>query len=426
VYCIDIISIVYPGGINLSDESPFDWQPLSLPPAVLASLREKSILCVGLIYFDRQWGPLAWIAEIRPNSRACELLKEPTRRSEIYEGLAYTGIEFQGIGDEQIVVARRERREESSTRGLEIYTDLLLFAVDETQLSAEEGENLYGLLTLVKVVMDRSEGKVEKIPETLFSALSPLSTTIKDVIEGFQVVRAPRVDLQTLNMELIGLLFVHLKQKKFIRRFWPPIIENQDSSDMELFLFRMLTRQSEPPWNFGILPQSLPWGFHICSEFNGQYLTTLYSKSFGMTMAALSKTPLSKNLLHCFNVLLSLLEELGLDHDGDSFTEVIKYVMKLQYSKLKPNKERRVLELILRSKFLIPFFQNDQIRSEVQTFSNRMALEKYPLLTTLIAELGSDSIYDLAKKIDTTLNETLAMVMYLQSRDLINLQRIRT
>jgi len=143
-------------------------------------------------------------------------------------------------------------------------------------------------------------------------------------------------------------------------------------------------------------------------------------------MAALSKTPLSKNLLHCFNVLLSLLEELGLDHDGDSFTEVIKYVMKLQYSKLKPNKERRVLELILRSKFLIPFFQNDQIRSEVQTFSNRMALEKYPLLTTLIAELGSDSIYDLAKKIDTTLNETLAMVMYLQSRDLINLQRIRT
>jgi len=333
------------------------------------------------------------------------------------------------IQDEQIVVARHERRETSNTIGFQLYTDLLLFAVDEKKLSEQEGEDaresLYGILTLAKVVMDKSEGKVEKIPETLFFALIPTSTKIEKVIEGFRVIRAPKLDIQELG--LLGLIFVDLKQKKFMRRFFPDMIDgNADTSEMELFLFRMVTRQPEPPWGFAPpKPVSLPWGFHTRTEYNGYHLTTLYSKSLGMALATLSRDPLSDNVLAWFNILLTLLESLGLDLDGTVFKEVLAYLMNSQHSKPKPSREHLALEMMLRSKELIPLFQNEQIRSEVLQFPHRGYMHKYPKFVALINELGTETIYSLTKKLGVPLSEAVAMIRFLKSRDLVNLQRVR-
>ena len=56
----------------MSELSPFDWQPLTLPPAVMAGLREKSVLCVGLIKFDRQWGPRRSLLARRESARRAD------------------------------------------------------------------------------------------------------------------------------------------------------------------------------------------------------------------------------------------------------------------------------------------------------------------------------------------------------------------
>lgn len=408
----------------MTDGTPYTWNPLPLPPLVMANLRTRGVLCIGLIRFDRKWGPLAWIADVRPNSKASELLKEPTRRSEIYEGLAYTGLEFTGLQDEQIVVARHERKETPDTGpAIQIYTDLLLFSVDEKQLADTEGASLYSLLTLAKVVMDRSEGMVEKIPDTLFSALVPKSTDIEDVVEGFRVIRAPKISPQS---PLFGLIFVDLKQKKFMPRFWPGMIEQNDTTQMELFLFRMLTRQPEPPWGFSPPHTiSFSWGFHTRTIWNGYSLTTLYSRSFGMSLAALSRDPLSETMLTWFNILLTLLESLGLELDGDAFQDTLSYLISAQNPTPKFNKESQTLEMMLRSKELIPLFQSEHLRTEIQHYPHRLISEKYPKYTTLITEMGSDTIYSLAKSLEVPLYELVRMIRFLQSRDIVNIQKIK-
>ncbi len=394
-----------------------------LPPQVMAGLRTKSVLCVGLIKFDRQWGPLTWIADIRPKSKTSELLKDPARRSEVYEGLAYTGIEFQGIQEEQIVVARYERREFP-----EYLTDLLLFAVDEKKL-AEEGETLYGILTLAKMVMSRSEGQIETLPKILWDTLIPKSVEIEEleVIEGFRRIRAPIMPIQELA-SLLGLIFVDLKNKKFLRRYFPDMIDGNDTSEMELFLFRLVTRQPEPPMGFppakpGILPV---WGFHTQTEWNGYHLATLYSKNFETALVALSREKLSWNLLTWFNILLLLLEKLGLDIDGDTLKEVLIYVLSVQNSESKQERTQHFLEMMLRSKELIPLFPNEILRSDVEKFPNRVFLQQYPMLVDLVNELGSDTIYSLSEKIGVPLNEVVTMIIFLQSREFVNLQRVGT
>ncbi len=408
----------------MDDGTPYSWNPLTLPPRVLAELRTRGVLCIGLIRFDRQWGPLAWIADVRPNSKASDLLKEPTRRSEIYEGLAYTGLEFTGLQDEQIVVARFERRETPDTGpAIQIYTDLLLFSVDEKQLADNEAISLYSILTLAKVVMDRSEGLVEKIPETLFTALVPTSTAIEDVIEGFRVIRAPKISPQP---PLCGLIFVDLKQKKFMPRFWPGMIDHNDTTQMELFLFRMLTRQPEPPWGFSPPHTiSFSWGFHTRTIWNGYAITTLYSRSFGMSLAALSREPLSETMLSWFNILLTLLESLGLEHDGDAFQNALNYVINSQNPTPKFNRESQTLEMMLRSKELIPLFQSEQLRVEIQHYPHRLVSEQFPKFTTLITEMGTDTIYSLAKSLEVPLYDLVRMIRFLQSRDIVNIQKIK-
>ncbi len=406
----------------MSDKSPLDWNPLVLPPQVMAGLRTKSILCVGLIKFDSRWGPLTWIADIRPKSKTSELLKDPARRSEVYEGLAYTGIEFQGIGEEQIVVARYERREFP-----EFLTDLLLFAVDEKKLT-EERETLYGILTLAKMVMSRSEGQVEMLPKILWDTLIPKSVEIDELeeIEGFRRIRVPKMPIEELA-PLLGLIFVDLKNKKFIRQFFPDMIGGNDTSDMELFLFRLVTRQPEPPWGYPSLePVIPPWGFHIQTEWKGYHLTTLYSTSFRSALVAMSREKLSWNLLVWFNILLSLLDVLGLNLHGDVLKEVLIHVLSVQHSEPKQERAHYFLELMLRSNELIPFFPNEQLRSEVEKFPNRIFFQHYPNVEDLINEVGSETIYSLSEKIGVPLNEVVNMIMFLQSREFINLHKVGT
>ncbi|MFQ5821176.1 MAG: hypothetical protein ACE5I5_14380 [Candidatus Heimdallarchaeota archaeon] len=399
-------------------ESPFDWKPLVLPPQVMAGLRTKSILCVGLITFHKTWGPLASIADIRPKSKTSELLKDPARRSEVYEGLAYTGLEFQGIGDERIVVARNERREFP-----EFLTDLLLFAVDEK--SIPKGETLYGILTLAKMVMSRSEGQVEMLPKILYDTLIPKKAEIEELeeIEGFRRIRAPIMPIEELA-PLLGLIFVDLKNKKFIRQFFPDFLSGHDTGEMELFLFRLVTRQPEPPFGFpSAKPESLPWGFHIQTEWKGYHFTTLYSTSFGSALVALSSEKLSWNLLVWFNVLLSLLDVLGLNLHGETLKEVLIHVLSVQHSEPKRERAHYFLELMLRSHELVPLFPNEQLRSEVEKFPNRYFFHQYPI-ADLINELGNKTIYSLSETIGIPLNEVVTMIMFLQSREFVKLQRV--
>lgn len=393
-----------------------------LPPQVMAGLRTKSILTVGLIKFHRQWGPLTWIADIRPKSKTSELLKDPTRRSEVYEGLAYTGIEFQGIGNEQVCVARYERREFP-----EFLTDLLLFAVDEKKL-IEKGETLYGILTLAKLVMSRSEGQVETLPKTLWEILIPKSVEIEELeeIEGFRRIRAPIMPIQELA-PVLGMIFVDLKNKKFIRQFFPDMIDGNDTSELELFLFRLVTRQPEPPWRFPpAKPISYPWGFHIQTEWNGYHITTLYSKSFGSALVALSREKLSWNLLVWFNILLSHLDVLGLNLHGETLKEVLIHMLSVQHSEPKQERAQYFLEMMLRSNELVPLFPNAQLRSEVKKFPNRIFFQQYPNVVDLIKEVGSETIYALSEKIGVPLNEVVTMIIFLQSREFVTLQRVGT